>query len=363
METTLVVGTVKGVALFHSTNDRTAWHFDGFDLQGWRATASARDPGGLYYLGLSQENYGTSIVVSEDLKKWRQLESRLSYEKGPPGNTVHNRLIGADRAWGEFDTSQRHVDQIWKLHAVRDEVYAGVSEAGLFKSTNRGESWEPVEGLNDHPSREDWEPGAGGLCAHTFLADEQNPDRFWVGISASGVFRTDDGGKTWEPKNEGVDKASGICVHSLAHDPLNPDFIYRQDHRGVYVTHDGGDTWILSEAGLPIAPLSDDHICSFGFASAFDIASGTAFVVPLNGDGLRFPKDGELAVYTSINGGESWAKQSKGLPDAMYDSVLRGAMATDQHSGVYFGTSSGSVFASSDLGETWAELPATLPRR
>lgn len=368
METTLVVGTVKGVAIFRSANNRSNWHFDGFELQGWKATASARDDGGLTYLGLSQENFGTAIVVSEDLKTWRQLETRLSYDKGTPGNADHNRIAGAEVPAGDFDMSQRHVDQIWKLYAVRGEVYAGVSEAGLFKSINRGESWDPVNGLNDHPDREDWEPGAGGLCAHTFLADELDPERFWVGISSSGVFRTDDGGRTWVPKNDGVDKASGICVHSLAHDPKNPDFIYRQDHRGVYVTRDGGDIWTLAETGLPVAPLSDDHQCSFGFASAFDIASNTAFVIPLNGDGLRFPRDGELAVYSSSNGGDSWSKRRNGLPNAMYDSVLRGALAVDQHKsngvqgGVYFGTSSGTVFASNDLGDSWQELPARLPR-
>lgn len=368
METTLVVGTVKGVAIFRSSSDRTHWHLEGFDLQGWKATASARDAGGLTYLGLAQENFGTAIIVSQDLKTWRQLEARLGYKQGTPGNEVHNRIAGAEVPFGDYDMSQRHVDQIWKLHAVRDEIYAGVSEAGLFQSTNRGESWDPVAGLNDHPDREDWEPGAGGLCAHTFLADALGPERFWVGISSSGVFRTDDGGETWVPKNDGVDKASGFCVHSLAHDPMNPDFIYRQDHRGVYVTHNGGDTWTLAETGLPIAPLSDDHQCSFGFASALDIASGRAFVIPLNGDGLRFPRDGELAVYASDNGGDSWSKKRGGLPDAMYDSVLRGALGVDQHhengasGGVYFGTSSGAVYASNNLGESWQELPARLPR-
>lgn len=364
METTLVVGTNKGVATFTSSENRADWQFGGLDLQGWKVTAVTRDPGGRTYLGVTQDIYGTAIVVSDDLKDWRQLEQPLAYPPGTPGNEVHNRIAGAEVPVGAYDTSQRHVDQIWKLHAVRDEIYAGVSEAGIFRSTDRGETWQPIPGLNDHPSRDTWEPGAGGLGAHTFLADEKDPNRFWVGISAAGVFRSDDCGKTWVPKNDGVSADSGICVHSLAHDPMNADTIYRQDHRGVYITRDGGDSWVIAEDGLPVSQLSDDHECSFGFASAFDIASGTAFVVPLNGDGFRFPRDGELAVYSSANEGKHWARHRTGLPDNMYDSILRGAMAVDQQSpgGVYFGTSSGSVFASNDLGDSWQELASNLPR-
>lgn len=364
METTLVVGTTKGAAIIRSSGNRSKWHFDGLALQGWKVTAATRDPGGRTYLGVSQDIYGTAIVVSDDLKEWRQLEQSLTYAPGTPGNEVHNRIVGAEVPVGDYDTSQRHVDQIWKLHAVRDEIYAGVSEAGIFRSTDRGESWNPVEGLNNHPSRDGWEPGAGGLCAHTFIADERDADRFWVGISAAGVFRTDDGGKTWVPKNDGIDQAFGICVHSLAHDPMDADVIYRQDHRGVYITHNGGDSWTRAEDGLPVGKLSDDHECSFGFASAFDIASGTAFVIPLNGDALRFPRDGELAVYSTGDGGKVWTRHRNGLPDNMYDSILRGALAVDGGTpgGVYFGTSSGAVFASNDLGDTWQELASNLPR-
>jgi hypothetical protein len=363
METALIVGTSKGAAIFRST-DRKTWSFDGLALPGWKVTASTRDVSGRTYLGVSQDIYGTAIVVSDDLKTWRQLENGPAYAKGVRGNELHNRIAGAEVPIGDFDTSQRHIDQIWKLHAVRDEIYAGVSEAGLFCSKDRGETWQPLSGLNDHPSRANWEPGAGGLCAHTFLADERNPDRMWVGISAAGVFRTDDGGKTWIPKNDGISRSSGICVHSLAHDPKIPDVIYRQDHRGVYVTQDGGDTWSVAEEGLPICKLSDDHECAFGFASAFDVASGTAFVIPLDGDGLRFPKDGKLTVYSSDNGADNWTPRRHGLPDNMYDSILRGALAVDKASpgGIYFGTSSGSVFASNDLGENWQEIGARLPR-
>lgn len=363
METTLIVGTAKGAAILKST-DHKSWSFDGLDLKGWKVTASAQDSKGRTYLGVSQDIYGTTIVVSDDLKSWRQLENVPSYAKGTSGNLLHNRIAGGEVPVGDFDVAQRHVDQIWKLHGAGERVYAGVSEAGLFFSEDGGECWDPVPGLNDHSSRDGWEPGAGGLCLHTFLADGVNTDRLWIGISAAGVFRSDDGGKTWSPKNDGVDGSSGICVHSLAHDPLNPDTIFRQDHRGVYITYDAGDSWQLIENGLPQAKLSDDHECVFGFPVALDPKSGSAFVVPLDGDGYRFPKDGHLAVYRTQNQGKKWQALRKGLPDNIFASVLRGALAVDSHdpAGVYFGTSSGNLFASADLGETWQEIPVSLPR-
>lgn len=265
---------------------------------------------------------------------------------------------------GRYDNDQRHVDQIWNLHCSGDKVYAGVSEAGLFVSEDQGETWRSVEGFNEHPERGTWGPGFGGLCAHTILTDANNPDRIWVGVSSSGAFRSDDGGKTWVANNEGVAKAEGFCVHSMASDPMNADVIYRQDHRGFYRSDDAGDTWASKENGLPMAQLSDDHKCVFGFPSAFDPASGSVFAVPLDGDNFRFPKDGQLAVYRSQNKGESWQQKSKGLPGNVYSSVLRNALATDSESpaGVYFGTASGTVYASSDLGETWQALPSTFPR-
>lgn len=136
METALIVGTSKGAAIFRST-DRQTWSFDGLALQGWKVTASTRDTSGRTYLGVSQDVYGTAIVVSDDLETWRQLENGPTYAKGLSGNELHNRIAGAEVPVGDYDTSQRHVDQIWKLHAVRDEVYAGVSEAGLLQQGPR----------------------------------------------------------------------------------------------------------------------------------------------------------------------------------------------------------------------------------
>jgi photosystem II stability/assembly factor-like uncharacterized protein len=190
----------------------------------------------------------------------------------------------------------------------------------------------------------------------------------WVGVSAAGLFRTDDGGKTWAPKNKGVNPAidsapasTGQCVHSVTHDPKNADVMFRQEHRGVHKSIDGGDSWQVMEDGLPVTELSDGHHCSFGFPSAMDLDSGNVFVVPLDGDNFRFPRDGQLAVYRS-RGGASWEKMTAGLPANCYTAVLRGALSADQKGGLYVGTASGTVYASGDLGESWREVASGLPR-
>ena len=248
--------------------------------------------------------------------------------------------------------------------AAGDAVYAGVSEAGLFRSLDRGRSWQPLRGLNEHPTRPEWIPGAGGLGAHSILVSDDATPRIWAGISAAGVFRSDDGGETWAEKNDGVNGDAGFCVHGLAHDPANPDLIYRQDHRGYYLTRDGGESWTEIENGLPQAELSDGRVCVFGFAAAYDPRARTAYAIPLAGDNFRYPFDGKLRVYRTSDEGASWVPNASGLPDDCYASVLRGAISLDRLDpcGVYFGTTSGTVHLSNDGGATWSELPQRLPR-
>lgn len=222
-----------------------------------------------------------------------------------------------------------------------------------------------MRGLNDHASRDSWVAGFGGLGAHSVLTDAKDPSRIWIGISAAGVFRSDDGGRTFQRKNRGVNSADeSFCVHSLTHDPQNADVVYRQDHRGMYRSDDAGDSWSVIENGLPTGELGDGHVCSFGFASGMDPASQSVFIVPLESDNFRFPHDAKLTVYRTRNAGESWQALRQGLPDSCYANILRGALSLDglDPCGVYFGTTSGSLYASPDLGETWSRLAADLPR-
>jgi photosystem II stability/assembly factor-like uncharacterized protein len=365
MTVSLIVGTPKGAAVLKSGTEK--WRED-FVLRGWPVTASARDDKGRVYAAVNSPNYGVAIFASDDLGGWTQLAAAPRYRPEDRGNAEHHRIVSQMDFTGVLKAGGRFVDQIWTLHFAHGALYAGVSEAGLFVSRDRGESWQPIDGFNNHPSRDSWTPGFGGLGAHTILNDARNPNRMWVGISAAGFFRTDDGGKTWNPKNKGVNPAvdsapatTGQCIHHAAHDPENADVIFRQEHRGVHRSDDGGDNWRVIEDGLPVAELSDGHRCSFGFPMVMDRRSKSVFVVPLDGDNFRFPRGGQLAIYRSDDGA-NWRPRTKGLPENCYAGVLRGAMAADQNGGIYFGTTSGSVYASGDLGESWREVASGLPR-
>jgi photosystem II stability/assembly factor-like uncharacterized protein len=274
-------------------------------------------------------------------------------------------MIASTTPPGTGADEPRHVDQIWTLHCAGETLYAGVSEAGLFRSDDRGRSWQSVASLNEHATRPEWIPGFGGLALHCVLSDANDPQRLWVGISSYGVFRSDDGGRTWARKNDGVPEGETFCVHGMAHDPRNPERIFRQEHRGMFRSVDAGDHWELIENGLPVSELSDGGRCSFGFAVQVDPLTGYAYSFPLAGDDFRYSPEGRLRVFRTRDGGERWESLDRGMPaEPRYTSVLRGAMSIDHMDpcGVYFGTTSGHVFASRDRGDSWQELPCTLPK-
>lgn len=361
MSLALIVGTKKGAFVF-TTEDRKSWRQD-FALKGWAVTASVRDDQGRVYAAVAHDVYGPTILASDDLKEWKQLDAAPRFRPGEKGNAEHIRIVASGDFTGKYKDAPRLVDQIWTLHFAHGALYAGVSEAGLFVSRDRGQSWQPVDGFNNHPTRDTWPPGFGGLGAHTILSDAANADRMWVGVSSSGFFRTDDGGKTWSQKSSGIPGDTGQCVHCVAHDASDADVLFRQEHRGVYMSRDGGDNWQKIEDGLPVSELSEGFHCSFGFPIVMDKRSGNVFVVPLEGDNFRMPRDGRLAVYRSHRGAR-WEELRRGLPDNSYAGVLRGAMAADQlePGGIYFGTSSGAIYGSDDTGESWSQIAQGLPR-
>jgi photosystem II stability/assembly factor-like uncharacterized protein len=265
------------------------------------------------------------------------------------------------------------MNQLWTLVASGKRVYAGADTAGLFTSDDDGASWKPVPALNDHPTRPNWFPGAGGLCLHSILV---SGDRIWVGISSVGVWRSDDAGKTWALKNKGIRqiiedekfKDIGFCVHGLAMDPKDPTTVYRQDHAGFYISRNGGDTWEAAENGLPegsVGMPGQKKRASFGFPVAVDPHTKNLFIFPLESDEYRMPIEGKFRIFRSRDGGKKWEGLGEGLPTALnFGSVLRGAMAVDggKPCGVYVGSTAGQVFASADSGDTWRPLPCTLPR-
>jgi len=288
-------------------------------------------------------------------KTWAPVGNVFDYE-GTPG--THQWYDGTQHPW-EFK-------RVWHLEPSLtdpDTCYAGVEDAALFKTTDGGQTWTELPGLRDAKG-EQWQPGAGGMCLHTILLDPGNPDRIFVAISAAGAFRTDDGGVTWKPINRGLVSEYipeqtadvGHCVHNLAMHPSKPDVVFMQKHWDVLRTDNAGDLWHEISGNLP----SD-----FGFPiSVHAHEPETVYVVPITSDSLHFPPDGMLRVYRSRSGGNEWEALTNGLPQSdCYVNVLRDAMTVDTlpSCGIYFGTTGGQVYASSDSGDNWTAIVRDLP--
>jgi len=334
MASQIFVGTVKGAFVYSRAGD--TWSVEGPLLPGWKVSAVARDGAGGFVLASSSFVYGAMVHRGKTLTDWEMLEAPPRYA----------------------EESGFKLKEIWTLAGGEGVLYAGVDEAGLFESRDSGATWQEVAGLTGHATRSAWFPGFGGLCNHHVLVSGA---RIWTAISAVGVFESTDGGATWQTRNTGVPilivdekhKDIGSCVHAIVADPEDPNRIWRQDHVGMFRTHDGGLNWDEIQTGLP---------STFGFPLVRDHASGALFSVPLQSDEFRIPKDGKLRVFRSTNDGDSWEPCAAGLPDDNYHAVLRQAMAADQAGGVYFGNAGGELFASADLGETFERLPGSLPR-
>ena len=260
------------------------------------------------------------------------------------------------------------LERIWHIEPGLAEnpkvLYAGVAPAALFRTEDGGETWNEVTGLSKHPTRERWHPGAGGLCLHSIQLDPSNAKRMFVAISAVGVFRTDDGGESWKPVNRGTRAEFmpekypefGQCVHKLLMAPGKAGLLFQQNHCGVYRSADAGESWEEITAGLP----SD-----FGFPLAIHPRDAeTIYVLPLQGAEFRCPPEGKLRVFRSRNGGREWEALTRGLPqEEAFAGILREGMANDlaDPAGIYFCTNTGKIFASRDEGDSWYLLADNLP--
>ncbi len=348
---TLLIGTVKGVFLYHTDERRRTWRLTGPHLSGWEIFSVCGDPRRERLLaGTVTYAHGPSIRISDDGgATWRGVARDPAFKRNPKG----------------VKAELKHIWQIVPGHPAEPGTwYAGVDDAALFVSRDDGGTWDEVTGLTRHPTRPQWMPGAGGLCLHSIVVDPTNPLRLWVGISAVGVLRTDDGGATWRVCNAGLPSFTpdfvagtdvGRCVHKLMLDPVRPGVLHQQYHGGVFRSEDGGDSWVRVSAGLP-------H--DFGFPLAVT-RRRDVFVVPLVADANRVVPDGALKVWRNRNGGRTWRALTQGLPQRdHFVGVLRDAMAADTLTpgGVYLGTTGGEMFYSRDDGDTWTKLPGSFPR-
>lgn len=347
MSTLLLIGTKKGLFLLTSEDGRQTWKLSEPMLKGKEINHAIRDPRtGRIFATANDAWFGSEISYSDD------LGATWTSSKKNPAFT---------------EASGLKLDRIWHIEPGRASepgvLYAGVAPAALFRSADGGETWDEVEALSKHPTRERWHPGAGGLCLHSIQLDPHNPARMYVGISAVGVFRTDDAGATWQTANRGTraefmpDKFPeyGQCVHKLLLAPGQRDRLYQQNHCGMYRSDNAAQSWEEISTGLP----SD-----FGFPLAVHPRDpNTAFVLPLQGAEFRAPKEGQLRVYRTRDAGASWHPLENGLPDDVYCGVLREGMAADQEApaGIYFVTNTGKVFGSRDEGDFWNLLADNLP--
>jgi photosystem II stability/assembly factor-like uncharacterized protein len=355
----VLVGTRKGAFILTSDERRKDWDVTGPLFPGWEMfhlKGSPVDPNRIYASQTSTW-FGQTVHRSDDGgETWQTVGNQFTYD-GIPG--THQWYDGTLHPW-EFA-------RVWHLEPSLtdpDTVYAGVEDAALFKSTDAGVTWKELSGLREHDTGRQWQPGAGGMCLHTIILDPADPDRIYIAISAAGAFRTDDGGKSWKPINQGLvsegipdpDAEVGHCVHNLAMHPSKPGVLFMQKHWDVMRSDNGGDSWHEISGNLP----SD-----FGFPiSVHAHEPETIYVVPIKSDMQHFPPDGKLRVYRSRNGGNEWEALTNGLPqENCYVNVLRDAMSIDtlDSCGIYFGTTGGQVYASADSGDTWAPIVRDLP--
>jgi photosystem II stability/assembly factor-like uncharacterized protein len=379
----VLVGTRKGAFVLTADGRRKTWSVSGPHFAGWEifhVKGSPADPNRLYASQTSAW-FGQVIQRSDDGgQSWHQPgtppgeatttpegfprgeSNKFVYDTSPETGkplTTHQWYDGTPHPW-EFK-------RVWHLEpslADPDTVYAGVEDAALFRSADGGKTWQELAGLRGHGSGAQWAPGAGGMGLHTILIDPVNRGRMFVAISAAGVFRTDDGGKTWRPVNRGLHSRYmpdptaevGHCVHRIAMHRSRPQVLFMQKHWDVMRSDDAGESWREVSGDLPT---------DFGFV--IDVHAHepeTVYVVPIKSDSEHFPLDGKLRVYRSRAGGDEWEPLTEGLPQRdCYVNVLRDAMAVDSLDpcGVYFGTTGGQVYASPDAGDRFAPIVRDLP--
>ncbi|MGI8963087.1 MAG: WD40/YVTN/BNR-like repeat-containing protein, partial [Thermomicrobiales bacterium] len=349
----------KGAFILTADEARKKWDvtepiFAGHEM--YHIKGSPVDPNRLY-ASQTSDWFGQTMQRSDDGgKTWTPVGNDFAYD-GATG--THQWYDGTPHPW-EFK-------RVWHLEpslSDPDTVYAGVEDAALFKSVDAGQSWQELAGLRTHSTGNSWQPGAGGMCLHSIVLDPTNPDRIFVAISAAGAFRSEDGGVTWTPINKGLvsdfmpdpDAEVGHCVHNIAMHPSRPNTLFMQKHWDVMRTDNSGDVWTEVSGNLP----SD-----FGFPIGIHAHEPeTIYVVPIKSDTEHFPPDGKLRVYRSRSGGNEWEALTNGLPQTdCYVNVLRDAMAIDtlQSCGVYFGTTGGQVYASSNSGDSWEPIVRDLP--
>ena len=333
--TELLVGSKKGLFVLRGepgkSFDIAARAFPGDVVE-----YGTRDPRtGRYFASVTSGFYGPRLMYTDDpTGDWEQAKGPVFPE--------------------DIDAS---IDRIWIVQPGEADgvLYAGVAPAALFTSTDSGETWELNRALWNVPTRPEWNPGAGGLALHSICPWPGDPQRLAVGISAAGVWLSEDGGETWRTGYKGLvplyvpeeeqEETHALCVHNMHRAPQRPERLFLQFHGSVYRSDDTGQTWNDIAEGLP---------SGFGFPMVVDPSDpDNAYVIPLTADVDRVTPDGKVRVFETRDAGDSWTARGNGLPSGdAYLTILRQAFGHDGGSplGLYFGATSGEVFGSSRRG-------------
>jgi photosystem II stability/assembly factor-like uncharacterized protein len=342
----LLVGTRKGCFVLQSGEDRLEWKLRGPFCEGWPVYHAIYDhDSGSIYAAAASEWHGSAVWRSPDF-----------------GETWEHSSEGLGYADGELKLSK-----VSSVAAAHGRLLVGAEAAGLFDSRDGGQTFSLLTTLDDLPGRDKWNnpdnqpPGHLGLSA--ILPHPTDPERLWVIVQGHSIFETTDGGETWAPRNKGLradwpleNPEVGYCVHKLVLSPTDHDRMYQQNHVGMHRSDDAAQSWVEISEGLPT---------EFGFAAAVHPHDRDSFyVIPLDSGHTRCMPDGKAAVWRTDDAGSTWQRLDRGLPhEGAYVGVLREGMAIDSLDtpGLYFGTSTGQVFASADEGDSWNEIASYLP--
>jgi photosystem II stability/assembly factor-like uncharacterized protein len=345
-KTVLLVGTRKGCFVLESDEGRRDWELRGPFCEGWpiyHAIHAAEN--GTIYAAAASEWHGSSIWRSPDLgETWQQSSEGLNY-----------------------DDTELKLSKVSGLTATNGRLFAGAEMPGVFESRDGGETWSLLTRLEGQPGSESWDDPAnqppGHLGVPAILQHPDDPSRYWAIVQGIGIFETTDDGVSWTPRNKGLradwpleNPEVGYCVHKLVMSPVDSNRLYQQNHVGMHRSDDMGASWTEISEGLPT---------EFGFAAAAHPHDrDTFYVIPLDPGHARCMPDGQAAVWRTRDAGSSWQRLAEGLPQQnAHVGVLREGMAIDSYDqpGLYFGTSTGQLFASADEGESWSEIASYLP--
>ena len=301
------------------------------------------------------------------------------------GVKLHRRNSGA-ATWQEIaapaypsqppETEQNQGDVSWKLNLIWSLEAGGANEAGtlwcgtlpggLFRSRDRGDSWELMRDLWDKPERREWMGGGKDTPGlHSICVDPRDSRHVLVGVSCGGAWTTRDGGAHWALSAKGMRAAylppeqAGTGQfqdpHSIVQCEASPDTLWCQHHNGIWRSTDGGALWV---------ECTNTAVSNFGFAVAAHPGDGdTAWFVPAIKDEKRYPVDGALCVTRTRDGGKSFEVLRNGLPQQhCYDLIYRHGLAiTGDGNTLMMGSTTGGLWVSEDGGDSWATLSNTLP--